>query len=285
MANSLQPQMNAARTPYAGVSSEGQFLSGLRIQCNVIRALILREIITRWGRKNIGFLWLFAEPLVFVLILVEVFSLRGGGGYGGPHQNFSLIAFVLTGYCLVMVWRNSASKGSDAVSASASLLHHRNVRPIDLYLSRLILEFIGISAAFFGLVFVFSVLELTPWPKDILRMMIAWFLMLWFALGFGLFFGTLMALSDIFAFVWRGVNLGLFFVSGVFFFVAWLPVNLRELVLWVPMVHGTEMLRHGYFGDLVVTYENPWYLISWNLVLSFLGLWIIRSPKLIDLME
>lgn len=285
MANSLQPQMNAARTPSAGVSSEGQFLSGLRIQYNVIRALILREIITRWGRKNIGFLWLFAEPLVFILILVEVFSLRREANFGAAHNGISLIAFVLTGYCLVMTWRNAASKGSDAVSASASLLHHRNVRPIDLYLSRLILEFISISAAFFGLLFIFCILEITPWPKDILRMMIAWCLMLWFGLGFGLFFGTLMALSDIFAFVWRGVNLGLFFVSGVFFFAAWLPVSLRELVLWVPMVHGTEMLRHGYFGDLVLTYENPWYLITWNLVLTFLGLWIIRSPKLIDLME
>jgi len=267
------------------VSSEGQFFSGLRIQYNVIRALILREIITRWGRKNIGFLWLFVEPLVIILILVEVFTLRGQVSFGNTHNGLSLIAFVLTGYCLVMVWRNAAGKGSDAVSASIALLHHRNVRPIDLYLSRLILEFISISAAFFGLVLIFSLLEVTPWPKDVLRLMIAWFLMLWFALGFGLFFGTLMALSNIFSYIWGGVNLGLFFISGVFFFVAWLPESLRELVLWVPMVHGTEMLRHGYFGDLVQTFENPWYLIAWNLALTFLGLFVIRSPRLVDLIE
>lgn len=266
-------------------SSFHSFTSGLRIQYNVIRALILRETITRWGRKNIGFLWLFAEPLVFVLVIVAVFTSIRGAGFGIAHNGISLIAFILTGYCLMMTWRNAVSKGSDAVSASAALLHHRNVKPIDLYLSRLILEFVGVSAAFFGLLILFSVLGLIPWPKDVLRMMLAWLLMLWFALGFGLFFGTLMALSDIFAFIWRGINVALFFLSGVFFFVAWLPPYAQEIILWVPMVHGTEMLRHGYFGDAVPTFENPWYLIGWNLALTFLGLLVIRSPKLVDLME
>lgn len=267
------------------MSSEATLLDGLRIQYNVIRALILRETIIRWGRKNIGFLWLFAEPLVFVLTIVGVWSTISGKSFAKAHGGLSVVAFTLTGYCLVMVWRNAASKGSDAVSASVSLLHHRNVRPIDLYLSRLILEFLGISASFFGLILVFALLEIIPWPQDVLRMVIAWLLMMWFALGFGLFFGTLMALSGIFAFIWKGVSFGLFFVSGVFFFVAWLPLAAQEWVLWVPMVHGTEMLRHGYFGDLVITYENPWYLIAWNLVLLLLGLAMLKSSRLIDLME
>lgn len=271
--------------PQARISSDASFMEGLRIQYNVIRALILRETIIRWGRKNIGFLWLFAEPLVFVLTMVAVWAGISGEGFSRAHSGLSVIGFTLTGYCLVMVWRNAASKGSDAVSASISLLHHRNVRPIDLYLSRLILEFLGISAAFFGLIVVFALLNMIPWPQDVLSMVIAWLLMMWFALGFGLFFGTLMALSDIFAFVWRGVSLGLFFISGVFFFVAWLPPAVQELVLWVPMVHGTEMLRHGYFGDLVITFENPWYLILWNLVLLLLGLAMLKSSRLVDLME
>ena len=38
--------------------SRTQFLRSLIIQINVIKALILREIITRYGRNNIGFLWL-----------------------------------------------------------------------------------------------------------------------------------------------------------------------------------------------------------------------------------
>ena len=62
-------------------------------------------------------------------------------------------------------------------------------------------------------------------------------------------------------------------------------MDLRELVVWVPMIHGTEMLRHGYYGNLVQTFESPLYLITWNLVLSLLGFIAIRSPRLIDSME
>jgi capsular polysaccharide transport system permease protein len=184
-----------------------------------------------------------------------------------------------------MVWRNACNKGSDAVSASAPLLHHRNIKTMDLYLSRLFLEFIGLTLVFFGLLFLFCLMGLAPWPEDLLLMMTAWLLMLWFALGYGLLFGSMMALFETFAIFWRVVNVGLFFISGVFFFVVWLPLDLRELVLWVPMIHGTEMLRHGYYGNLVQTFEDPLYLISWNLILSLLGFIAIRSSRLIDSME
>ena len=37
------------------------------IQKRVISALLMREILTRYGRHNIGFLWLFAEPMIFTV--------------------------------------------------------------------------------------------------------------------------------------------------------------------------------------------------------------------------
>lgn len=261
------------------------FMCSLRVQYNVIRALILREVIFRWGRRNIGFLWLFAEPLVFVLLLVIVRVYVRHSGFQDSHYGINPIAFILTGYCLMMLWRNAGNKGSDAVSASAPLLHHRNIKITDLYFSRLILEFLGITTAFVGLMLVGCLIGLMPWPKDPLLMIVAWMLMQWFALGYGLVLGSFMALSDTFSFFWRGVSVGLVFASGAFFMVAWLPASARDLVLWVPMIHATEMLRHGYYGNLVQTFENPWYLICWNLIFSLLGLIVIRNPKLIDNLE
>ena len=46
------------------------FLESLLIQKRVIGALLMREIITRYGRNNIGFLWLFVEPLLLTLVMV-----------------------------------------------------------------------------------------------------------------------------------------------------------------------------------------------------------------------
>ena len=39
--------------------------AGWRIQHRVIGALMIRELVTRFGRENIGFLWMMVEPLLF----------------------------------------------------------------------------------------------------------------------------------------------------------------------------------------------------------------------------
>ena len=55
---------NQASSP--GVKAdEGSWL----IQRRVLGALLLRELLTRYGRNNIGFLWLFVEPMLFTLII------------------------------------------------------------------------------------------------------------------------------------------------------------------------------------------------------------------------
>lgn len=46
------------------------FWESLAIQRRVIGALLMREIITRYGRNNIGFLWLFVEPLLMTFVIV-----------------------------------------------------------------------------------------------------------------------------------------------------------------------------------------------------------------------
>ena len=48
-------------------SSGGRLSDAWRVERRVIWALMLREMMTRYGRHNIGFLWLFAEPMLFTL--------------------------------------------------------------------------------------------------------------------------------------------------------------------------------------------------------------------------
>ena len=42
---------------------------GWDIQKRVIGALMLRELTTRFGRENIGFLWIMVEPLLFAVLV------------------------------------------------------------------------------------------------------------------------------------------------------------------------------------------------------------------------
>ena len=66
-------------------------------------------------------------------------------------------------------------------------------------------------------------------------------------------------------------------ISGAFFFVHNLPQQIQHYALMIPMVHGTEMFRAGYFGGNSVTYENPWFIILCDLVLLLLGLAMVAQ--------
>src|SRR6476619_6676710 len=99
------------------------------IQRRVIWALLLREILTRYGRHNIGFLWLFVEPMLFTLGVTGLWTITG------LHRasDLPITAFALTGYSTVLLWRNMPNRCVGAVSPNSALMYHRNVRVIDIY--------------------------------------------------------------------------------------------------------------------------------------------------------
>lgn len=249
------------------------FLESLKIQGRVIGALLMREIITRYGRNNIGFLWLFAEPLLMTLMLVLLWKF-----VRADHiSSLNMVAFVMTGYPMAMMWRNASNRAVGAISANQSLLYHRNVRVLDTVFARELLEIAGATVAQIVIV---SVLFLVGWidvPSDPFYMLLAWLMMAWFAVGLGLVICAVAYRFEAFGKLWGTLSFLMLPLSGVFFFIHNLPQEVRELMLSIPMVHGTEMFRHGYFGVSAVTYESPLYLLVWNLALLLLGLAMMQQ--------
>ena len=59
--------------------------------------------------------------------------------------------------------------------------------------------------------------------------------------------------------------------------VSWLPPAARKIILWIPFVHGVEMIRGGVFGEFVETYFDPSYPLLVGFVLNILGLLLIAG--------
>ncbi|MDO4640279.1 MAG: ABC transporter permease [Neisseria sp.] len=249
------------------------FWESLMIQKRVINALLLREIITRYGRNDIGFLWLFMEPLLMTLTVVLMWQFIRADRY----STLNISAFILTGYPMAMMWRNASNRAIGAISANASLLYHRNVRVLDTILARMLLEIAGATIAQIAIMGVFVLLGWMDAPVDIFYMLIAWFLMAVFAIGLGLLICSIAFNFDIFGKLWGTFSFILLPLSGVFFFVYTLPQQAREYALLIPMVNCTEMFRHGYFGNSIVTYENVWFIVICDLILLFLGLAMVNN--------
>lgn len=243
------------------------------IQRRVIGALLLREVMTRYGRHNIGVLWLIVEPMMFTLGVAGLWTIAK------MHTitDIPIIAFAITGYSSVLVWRNTASHCAKAIEPNLSLMYHRHVKVIDIFISRALLEIIGATASFAILTILFATIGAMNWPQDLPRILDGWLLLCWFAFALGFIVGTVSEMSETFERVWHVISYLLFPLAGAVFMVNWLPQSAQEAVLWVPMVHGVEMIRHGYFGNLVPTYESPAYLILVNSILTLIGMALVRE--------
>lgn len=243
------------------------------IQVRVINALLMREVITRYGRHNIGFLWLFLEPMLFTLGVTTLWTLvKATHGTSLP-----ITAFAVTGYSSILLWRNCTNRVVKAIEVNLSLMYHRNVRVLDVFLARIILEIVGATTSMMVLTITFSAVGWMNLPADILTAIIGWLLLAWFALALSLVVGAASERSEVVERVWHIFTYLLFPLSGAAFLVDWLPKAFQEAILWVPMVHGTEMIRHGYFGSSVRTYENPTYMILCNSVITLIGLALVRE--------
>lgn len=245
----------------------------LAIQMRVIHALFLREVITRFGRHGLGVLWLILEPMMFTL------GVAGLWYFAQLHtvSNIPIIAFAITGYSSILLWRNVSSRCVKAIEPNLSLMYHRNVKVLDIFVARFLLEFVGASASITVLTLFFASIGVMQWPHDILLVLQGWLLLAWFALALGLIVGALSERSEFIERIWHVMTYLLFPLSGAGYMVDWLPKAAQEIVLWLPMVHGVEMIRHGYFGSVIPTYENPAYFATANLVMTLVGLALTRE--------
>ena len=253
--------------------AETPLARSLAIQLRAIHALLFREVITRYGRHGLGVLWIMLEPMLFTLGVAGLWYIAK------MHtvSNIPIIAFAITGYSSVLMWRNTANRCSKAIEPNLSLMYHRNVKVIDIFLSRIVLEWVGATASITVLTVFFSGIGVMDLPRDVWPVIGGWLLLAWFSLGLGLIVGAISERSETFERTWHVATYLMFPLSGAVFMVDWLPKAAQEAVLWFPMVHGVEMIRHGYFGDVVSTYENPAYFAVADLILMLVGLALVRE--------
>jgi len=249
------------------------FKRSLIIQARVIGALLMREILTRYGRHNIGFLWLFVEPMMFTLGVTALWTLAGL-----KHgSSLPIVAFALTGYSSVLVWRNMPGRLCGSLEPNLALMYHRNVKVIDIFISRLLLEGAGATISFLILGIFFTSIEWINPPEDIVKVLQGWFLLIWFGASLAILVGAWSARSEIVEKIWHPMAYILFPLSGAAFMVDWLPVTAQKVILMLPMVHGVELLREGYFGSAVHAHYDIAYTSFICLCLSLLGLAMLRE--------
>lgn len=249
--------------------------SAISRQTRVIGALVMREMTTRYGRQGLGFAWVMGEPLIFCFgVLILWTATKPAYEHG-----IRLAPFVMTGYMSLILIRHFIALMSSAIQANLGLMYHRQVAPLHLLLARALLEFGGATGAFMVVYAVLLALGQVSLPHDYLLLYCGWLLLAWTATGFALVMSGLAMRYEIMERLVPVISYVLIPISGAFYMVSWLPAAAREYVMYIPFVHGIEMLRAGVFGEFVPTHYNVPYALFIGAIMNIVGLLIISTSR------
>lgn len=228
---SLMPSTLDARRSTSAPAGSTPLRESFAIQCRVIWALMMREMITMFGRHGLGFAWIFVMPMVLTAGITLAWSLRGISEGGA---DIPIAAFALTGYSTLILYRNMPSTAAAAVKMNVSLLYHRHVRVLDLFLARIILQISAITFSMVTLTIIFSWIGLMPPPIDPLLALKGWMATACFGIGLGFFIGSIATKHEWVDHVWHPFSYILGGIAGAAMLMESMPPKVRNMLLWVP---------------------------------------------------
>ena len=214
------------------------------VQRSVLFALMLRELKTRFGGQWLGALWIIAEPLAHVLLMMLIF------GYV-RHRLLPGVAyemFLVTGLLPFFMFKSLVLRLMDAIDANQGLFGYRQVKPLDALVSRAVLE-VGMYSVVYVLVLtLMAFLGLSVVPQRPLELIGVSAALLCGGLGLGV---TLAVLTDDVPrarAIVRIIFFPLYMISGVVLPMNTLTSDLQSWLLWNPVLHALEISRGLYFG-------------------------------------
>jgi len=246
---------------------------GIATHLRVIGAVMMRELHTRYGRENIGYLWMVGEPLLLGSVIALLHSVQADHGAINP------LAMAVVGYTIFIIFRGIVSRADGALNGNMSLMYHDMITVFDIAFARSLLELAGTFISFLILTSLIISLGYVEFPVRPLVMLagIAYVFFLSFGFAMIIIGGTYEKST-----LERLVHPFTYFMiplSGAFYQVEWVPEPYRTYLLYIPFPHMFELVRYGMFDAATLRYVNFTYMTGSVLVLNFLGLVALRSLK------
>lgn len=247
--------------------------SHVQIQRDVIYALLLRELSSRFGKSRGGFLWVLVEPIAHLLIPMLIFGFIRQRLLPGVEYP----VFLVYGLMPFLIFKSICLQIVDGVNAAQGLLSYRQVLLMDVFVARATAHCV-IQAAVFAIVLtglaVFDYDVLPPRPAELVGMLA---LSAVLAFGLGLLFAAITSLVPDARPVIRVMFMPLYLASGILFpitrfadeWVRWLSIN--------PVLHLVELSRFtGIDQYEPMKYTSLLYPVSLALIVTVIGLMLYR---------
>jgi len=249
--------------------------SSWQVMRDVIAALFVRELKTRFGSSRLGYFWALAEPMAHILVFSGVFTLIGRQLISGVD----IPLIVMTGIMPYLYFSRLVTGLSNGIQANTALLVYRQVQPIDPLLTRFLIDLAAYWISLVVLLILFAWLGFNVVPHDPLSFIAVNVVVS--LLGFGIALSLCSALlywSDTPKLLSVAMR-PMFFMSGIFFTTAMIPTKYWVFLDWNPMLHLIELNRIAFFESYHTAFPNWTYPVVVALLANALGLMLYRVNR------
>lgn len=249
--------------------------SSAALQARSIFALLMQRIRTQYTGSRAGYVWAIIEPLCWVFVLKLMVQ---HNGTARPPLGDSFEVFFATGITLARTWRMS-------VNQTASIFQRGktgslpSIYRVDLVIAAWLLEMGTGLVVVILILTIMGLFGLNVVPANLFGCLIAFAGMAMFALAFGLAYSFMETIAPGLQH-FRGIIMIIMFISSGFsFLIDRMPLAIREIVSWNPLVHCLEWFREGfYYGYECRALDLP-YLFTVTVVGLLIGLAAERALR------
>lgn len=250
---------------------------------SVWRAMFLYEALGLFFRGRAAWLWLLAEPIVYML--VHVFGLEAMRI--DEVNGMTINVWIAVAFFAFLLWRYTWVEVMQAADASRSLFIYRQAKPFDAALVRAVMQLFLMVPKAIVIIFITYVADraITPnmlvqkWLPDDPLMAMEAILGMWF-LGFGLGLTTSVAKEFVHELhhVVKMMILPLYYISGTLIPLSIVvPPEYYYVFTINPVVSGVEMMRQGFLSSYhPLPGVSLAYLYAWALGFMVLGVALYR---------
>jgi capsular polysaccharide transport system permease protein len=249
-----------------------EFLNALNVQSRVISALTLRETRARYGNSKLGFFWALFEPFAHVVVFIGIFSALDRATPIGDNTGL----FILTGIIPWLLYSNIVSKVMTGLSSNKALLGYPQVMPIDITISRVILEFSTLLLVMLFFLGIAVYMGISIRIDSFLEMMKPTGLLILLGTGIGLINASIIPFYPSYKSIFSAFSRPLYFISGVFFTANFLSPEVYEMIDFNPIIHLVEWFRSGFYPSFQSNLYDRDYAISVCVIIFAIGLLVER---------
>ena len=243
----------------------------LRAQKNVLSALTLRDIQTRFGSAP-GFVIAILWPLSHIMLLVAINIL---GNRIVPYGESAILWFAL-GATPFMIVSYTSRFMMYGLIINRPLLVFPAISVFDVMLSRVLIEILVSASVIGSLALILVSLGVDFMPRDIKMAVTALGVALLLGIGLGILNSIMAMLIQQWATIYMLFIVFLWITSGAYFVPSALPAGVRELLYFHPVLHCIEWLREAYFESYHSLILDKYYVAAIALWTIFAGLLLER---------